>query len=190
MSQITSVSLREMTVSDGAGNATQVGTANLYDYAGLEGLTLGQLVNAVCVHAGVALEDQTVNKMNIITVNSRRLKAESEIVENIVAGTGNYDSRLTAKGYEGMTYREFLQNELKLTIGGDGTLPASVSTYDERMKVFGALKEKLTADATAAQQDMIDLQTYESRRDVAYSTATNIVKNTGMTKQMTAANLR
>jgi len=48
----------------------------------------------------------------------------------------------------------------------------------------------IAAPATAAQQDMIDLQTYESRRDVAYSTATNIVKNTGMTKQMTAANLR
>ena len=58
------------------------------------------------------------------------------------------------------------------------------------MKAFNALKEKLNADATASQQDMIDLQTYESRRDVVYATATNIVKNTGMTKQMTAANLR
>ena len=153
-------------------------------------LTVLLVIVSGAVTAGAVYYNRMVNKMNIITANSRRLKAESEIVENIVAGTGNYDSRLTAKGYEGMTYREFLQNELKLTIGGDGTLPASVSTYDERMKVFGALKEKLTADATAAQQDMIDLQTYESRRDVAYSTATNIVKNTGMTKQMTAANLR
>ena len=190
MSQITSVSLREMTVSDGAGNATQVGSVNLYSYAGMEGLTLGQLVNAVCVHAGVAIEDQTVNKMNIITVNSRRLRAESEVIENIIAQTGNYDSKLTALGYEGITYRDFLQNELKLTIGGDGTLPASLDSYNDRMKAFAALKEKLNSDATASQQDMIDLQTYESRRDVVYSTATNIVKNTGMTKQMTVANLR
>ena len=190
MALIESVSLREMTVSDGAGNAAQVGNANLYNYAGMEGLTLGQLVNAVCVHAGVALEDQTVNKMNIITVNARRLRAESEVVENVVAGTGNYDSKLTAVGYEGMTYRDFLQKELKLVIGGDGTLPDSLDSYDKRMKAFNALKEKLNADATASQQDMIDLQTYESRRDVVYATATNIVKNTGMTKQMTAANLR
>ena len=190
MALIESVALRDMTVSDGAGNAASVGSANLYSYAGLDGLTLGQLVNAVCVHAGVALEDQTVNKMNIITLNARRLKAESEVVKNIVAGTGTYDSTLTVKGYEGMTYRDFLQNELKLTIGGEGTLPAALDSYDKRMKAFAALKEKLDADATASQQDMIDLQTYESRRDVVYSTATNIVKNTGMTKQMTAANFR
>ena len=56
--------------------------------------------------------------------------------------------------------------------------------------MFTALKEKINADATASQQDMIDLQTYESRRDVAYATATNIVKNIGMSKQMVASNIK
>ena len=92
MAKIESVSLHEMTVSDGAGNATQVGSVNLYSYAGMEGLTLGQLVNAVCVHAGVAIEDQTVNKMNIITVNARRLKAETKVVGDLLSGAGSFNS--------------------------------------------------------------------------------------------------
>ena len=58
------------------------------------------------------------------------------------------------------------------------------------LRVFLALKEKMNSDATASQQDMIDLQTYESRRDVAYATATNVVKNIGMSKQMIAANIK
>lgn len=163
---------------------------NLYSFAGCDGLTLGQLVTAVCVHAGVAIEDQTVNKMNIITLNSRRLRAESKVVTEIISGKANYDSVLDIDGFEGMTFRAFLTNVLGMEIGGDGTLPENLSSYDEKMRLFTALKEKINADATASQQDMIDLQTYESRRDVAYATATNIVKNIGMSKQMVVSNTK
>jgi len=186
---IEAVSIGDLSVPTNDGPAL-LGSVRLYDYGGCEGLTLGQLVNAVCVHTGVAIEDQTVNKMNIITVNARKLRAESQVLATIVDGSCNYDSVLDLPGYEGMTYRDFLQNELKLTIGGDGTLPDKLKTYNERMKVFTALKEILNSDATASQRDMIDLQTYESRRDVAYSTATNVVKNLGMSKQMVAGNMK
>lgn len=189
MNVIESVELRQSSVRADGENVA-LGGINLYNYGGCTDLTLGQLVTAVCVHAGVALEDQTVNKMNIITVNSRRLRAQSKIVTDILSGTGNYDSKLAVDGYVGMTYRDFLTNELGMEIGGEGTLPASLSSYDEKMQVFMALKEKMNSDATASQQDMIDLQTYESRRDVAYSTATNIVKNLGMSKQMVVANIK
>ena len=189
MSLIQPVSLRDQSVPTSEGDA-KVGDVRLYNFAGNEGLSLGQLVNAVCVHAGVAIEDQTVNKMNIITVNARRLKAETKVVGDLLSGAGSYDSTLDVSGYEGMTYRDFLQNVLKLTIGGNGTLPATLDSYNNRMKVYTAMKELINADATASQQDMIDLQTYESRRDVAYSTATNIVKNLGMSKQMVSSNMR
>ena len=188
MSLIEPVALSEHTVQSGD-EVAELGPISLYNYGGCENLTLGQLVNAVCVHAGVALEDQTVNKMNVITVNSRRLKAESKIVASILDGSANYDSVLDVKDYEGMTYREFLVNVLGMEIGGDGTLPESVESYSDRMRVFTAMKEKLNSDATSSQQDMIDLQTYEARRDVAYSTATNVIKNIGMSKQKIARNL-
>ena len=188
MSKIESVPSGAVSVQTGI-ESTALGGINLYNYGGCDNLTLGQLVNAVCVHAGVALEDQTVNKMNIITVNARRLKALSQLVEKALLGA-QYSDTLDVEGYEGMTYREFLENELKLTIGGNGTLPANLDKYAERLQLFTALKEKLNADATASQRDMIDLQTYESRRDVVYNTATNVVKNLGMSKQMVAANLK
>lgn len=189
MPAIESVELRQSSVPVDGENVA-LGGISLYSYAGCDDLTLGQLVTAVCVHAGVALEDQTVNKMNIITVNSRRLRAESKVVADILSGKGNYDSVLDVDGYEGMTFRQFLTSVLGMEIGGDGTLPSNLSSYDDKMRLFTALKEKINADATASQQDMIDLQTYESRRDVAYATATNVVKNIGMSKQMVASNTK
>lgn len=169
-----------------------VGTsgAKLYNYAGLEQLTLGQLANAICVHVGVALEDQSVNKMNIITLNARRLKAAAKVLETLVAGEANYETKLDLPGYEGMTYGDFLRDVMKLSTGLSGQLPTEVTTYDQRMQVYTALKEKVTADATASQQDMIDLQTYMSRRDVAYSTASNLIRATGATLQATSSACR
>ncbi len=189
MSVIEAVELRQTSVPADGENVA-LGGISLYNYGGCENLTLGQLVTAVCVHAGVALEDQTVNKMNIITVNARRLRAEAKVVTDILSGSGDYSSVLHIDGYEGMTYRQFLTGELGLEIGEYGTLPNTLSSYDDKMRVFLALKEKMNSDATASQQDMIDLQTYESRRDVAYATATNVVKNIGMSKQMIAANIK
>lgn len=159
----------------------------LYNYAGLENLTLGQLANALCVHVGVALEDQSVNKMNIITMNARRLKAAAKVLEDIVSGAANYSAVLDMPGYEGMTYEDFLTQVMKLTKSENGQIPLELMTYEQRMKVFAAMKEKVTADATASQQDMVDLQTYMSRRDVAYSTSSNLIKKTGMTLQETAS---
>ncbi|MCQ2390151.1 MAG: hypothetical protein MJ240_01905 [Kiritimatiellae bacterium] len=165
----------------------RLGDVKLYNYAGLENLTLGQLANALCVHIGVALEDQSVNKMNVITLNARRLKATAKVLEDIMAGMGDYATTLAIPGYEGMTYLDFLTKEMGLSSGPDGVLPSALNTYDERMKVFSLLKEKMTSDATASQQDMVDLQTYMSRRDVAYATASNVIRATGSTLQSTAA---
>lgn len=190
MALIEAINLAQNTVNIQHGDKSEsckLADVKLYSYAGLEGLTLGQLANALCVHIGVSLEDQSVNKMNIITMNARRLKATAKVLEEIMAGTGDYSSVLQLPGYEGMTYKDFLVKVIKYTIGDDCQLPKELKTYDDRMKVFAALKEKVTADATQSQQDMVDLQTYMSRRDVAYSTSTNLIKKTGMTIQQTAS---
>lgn len=190
MALIEAINLAQNTVNIQHGDRSEsfkLGDVKLYSYAGIEGLTLGQLANALCVHIGVALEDQSVNKMNIITMNARRLKATAKVLEEIMAGTGDYSSVLQLPGYEGMTYKDFLVKVIKFSIGENCQLPSELKTYDDRMKVFMALKEKVTADATQSQQDMVDLQTYMSRRDVAYSTSTNLIKKTGMTLQETAS---
>lgn len=195
MSQIEAIALSANSVNiqhlakDGTveSESFKLGDVKLYSYAGNEGLTLGQLANALCVRIGVALEDQSVNKMNVITLNARRLKAAAKVLEELVGGTANYSTVLKLEGYEGMTYGDFLTNVMQLTKGENCQLPDKLDTYDERMQVFTALKEKVTADATASQQDMVDLQTYVSRRDVAYSTASNIIRKTGMTLQETAS---
>lgn len=190
MALIEAINLAQNTVNIQHGDKSEsckLADVKLYSYAGLEGLTLGQLANALCVHIGVSLEDQSVNKMNVITMNARRLKAAAKVLENIVSGEANYSTVLNMPGYEGMTYEDFLKKVMKFTISDEGQLPTTLDSYEKRMKVYAAMKEKVTADATASQQDMVDLQTYMSRRDVAYSTSTNLIKKTGMTLQATAS---
>ena len=174
----------------GAGAATQV---NLFNYNGCEGLTLGQLVSAICVRVGVALETESVNKTNIITRTTRRLRALSEVLDGVVNGTMNYDSTLTSEGFAGMKVREFLTGEMEYTIsssgaGTDAALPASLDNVTNRMTFYERVKGKIDSETSTSQKDMVDLQTYISRRDVAYSTATNSVRTLGSTLQGTAAN--
>jgi len=189
MSQIESVQIGTNPYG-GAGAATQV---NLFNYNGCEGLTLGQLVSAICVRVGVALETQSVNQSNILTWTTRRLRALSEVLDGVVNGTLNYDSTITSEGYKGTKVRDFLTNEMGYTIAGSGStsdaaLPASVSAVEDRLTFYERVKGKIDSDTSTSQKDMIDLQTYMSRRDVAYSTATNVVRTLGATLQGTAAN--
>ncbi len=174
----------------GAGAATQV---NLFNYNGCEELTLGQLVSAICVRVGVALETESVNKTNVLSWTTRRLRALAETLDGVVNGTLNYDSVLASEGYEGMTVRDFLTGEMEYTIAeagkpSDAALPASLDNVTDRMTFYERVKGKIDSDTSTSQKDMIDLQTYISRRDVAYSTATSSVRTLGATLQGTAAN--
>ena len=171
----------------GAGAAAQV---TLYNYNGCDELTLGQLVNAVCVRTGVALETQSVNKTNIITRNTRKLQALSEILEGVMNGTMNYNSKLTCTGFEGQTAKEVLTGTLGYTIDGTTStgLPDSVDSAEDRLTFYARVKSKIDSLTSVSQKDMVDLQTYMSRRDVAYSTATNTVRTLGYTLQGVCSN--
>ena len=167
----------------------------LYNYGGCEGLTLGQLVNAICCHAGDALETQSITKMNLITRRSRHLKGFANTLEGLVDGSLTYDSVFDYEGYGAMRVRDFLVNVCGLVISATtagaeegGDLPPSTATTNDRLMVYTAMKEKLDSMTTESQQDMIDLQMYMSRRDVCFSTATNVVRTLGQALQMTASN--
>ena len=149
---------------------------NLYS-TGQEGgsnLTLGQLVMSVCIRSAAAYEAESVLKMNTMTAGSVKLDEASQWMEKIAAGTADWP---TAKAY------------LTGTLGiAASALPDNIDTYAKRMAAVTALKEKVDALAQQQQRDMIDLQTLVNRRDVAYSTSSNVVRSLGTSMEADAAN--
>lgn len=169
---------------------------NLYDYGEVRDMTLGQLVNAVCCRAGMALETQSIAQVNRMTRHSNKLKALAAVMKDLVAGVATYDTLFTLEGYGTVTARAFLTDEFGCVIGEktsedepkDGNLPASLDAANDRLAVYTALKSKVDSMTTESQQMMIDLQSCVSRRDIVFSTATSIVQTLGGVLQTTATN--
>ena len=134
----------------------------MYD-TGLSGpLTLGQLVQAVCIRTAAVLEAQSVTKMNTMTEGSVQLDTAAGYLSQIVKGTADWAA---AKAY--------LTGTLHIP---ESELPNNLSSYDKRIQAANALKARMDALAQDQQEDMIDLQTLVNRRDSAYSTASNVVR--------------
>ena len=150
---------------------------NMYRVDGGGMLTLGQLMGAVCIRAGMNMEAQSVNKMNIMNNNVEDLKTAAEYLDQIAT---NSVSNWT-------TVRDFLRNTLGMT---SAEAPDSLDTsYNGRFKVINAMKKHLEALTRQAQEDMIDVQSLISRRDVAFTTGTSLVKSTGGSQNNIASNL-
>ena len=147
---------------------------SLYSNGLADGLTLGQLAISVCLHAASAYEGQSVVKMNVLTEGSLKLEGASEWMEKIANGTADWTA---AKSY--------ITSELGIDAG---TLPDAINTYAKRMAAVKAVKEKVDSLTQQQQRDMIDLQTLVNRRDVAYSTSSNIVRTLGASQEADAAN--
>ena len=149
---------------------------NLYSN-GLEGgsgLTLGQLMISVCLNSAAAYEGQSVVKMNALTSGAVKLDGAAQWMEKIASGSADWNE---AKAY------------LAGTLGIDAsTLPDAIDTYDKRMAAVKAVKEKVDALTQQQQRDMIDLQTLVNRRDVAYSTSSNVVRALGTSQNANAEN--
>ena len=147
---------------------------SLYANGDASGLTLGQLVISVCLRSAAAYEAESVVKMNTMTSGSVKLETASQWMAKIANGTADWTA---AKSF------------LTGTLGIDAaTLPDGIDSYDKRMAAVTALKEKVDALAQQQQRDMIDLQTLVNRRDVAYSTSSNVVRSLGTSMEADAAN--
>lgn len=147
---------------------------NLYSTSTAENLTVGQLVSAICIRTACALEEQSVNKMNLMNANTETLDQASTYLQQIAEST--LTDWTTAKDY------------LESTLGVTG-LPDDLSTYNRRMQAINAIKEKLEGMTQQAQEDMIDLQTLINRRDLSYNTSSNIVKTMGNSKMNAAGKM-
>ncbi len=149
---------------------------NLYDTGAAESLTLGQLVIAVSLRAAAAYEAQSVIKMNTITAGSQTLSEAADWLERLV----NDSPRIDWDDFEA-----FCVNTLDID---EDALPSNGNTFDRRMQAAKLLKGKMDALAQTQQQEMIDLQTLVNRRDVAYSTSSNIVRALGTSTSGNAQN--
>ena len=145
----------------------------LYSNDSASGLTLGQLAISVCLHAASAYEGQSVVKMNILTQGSVKLDGAAQWMEKIANGSADWP---TAKAY--------LTGEMGISAE---TLPDAINTYDKRMAAVKAVKEKIDVLTQQQQRDMIDMQTLVNRRDVAYSTSSNVVRTLGASQEADAA---
>ena len=147
---------------------------NLYSTSTAENLTVGQLVSAICIRTACALEEQSVNKMNLMNANTETLDQASTYMQQIA------ESSLT----DWTTAKDYLESTLGVT-----GLPDDLSTYNRRMQAINAIKEKLEGMTQQAQEDMIDLQTLINRRDLSYNTSSNIVKTMGNSKMNAAGKM-
>ena len=147
---------------------------NLYSTGAAENLTLGQLVAAVCVRTAGALEEQSINKMNLMNVGTEKLEKASVYMQEIAEE--RMSDWAAAKAY------------LADTVGVSG-LPDDLSTYEKRMQAVNAIKEKLDSMTQQAQEDMIDLQTIINRRDMTYNTSSNVIKAMGNSKTNSAGKM-
>lgn len=158
-------------------NAPEESSAiNLYS-TGLEGgsgLTIGQLVIAVSLRAAAAYESQSVLKMNRMTRDSEILEAAAGYMQDVAEGSGNWNK-----------IKAFCKESLGIT----SDLPDNIDTYEKRMDAIKLMKAKVDALAQSQQTDMIDLQTLVNRRDVAYSTSSNILRAIGTSMNGNAGNL-
>ncbi len=150
----------------------------LYNTDAAQGLTLGQLMAAVCLRSGAGLERQSVTKMNQMTQQNEAINRLSEVLNGLAAqtiGSSNWSA---------------VRSELIHTYGLEAVLlPEGIDTYDTRMQAMNAVKQNLEARTQQAQRDMIDLQTLINRRDVAFTTSTNLIRALGQTSTNLAGKL-
>ena len=147
---------------------------NMYDTGASGPLTLGQLVQAVCIHSAAVYEAQSVLKMNAMTAGSVKLDDAAAWLTKIVQNSADWPA---AKAF------------LTGTMGIDqSALPADLTSYDRRMQAANALKSKMETLTQSQQEEMIDLQTLVNRRDVAFSTSSNVVRALGTSTMDDAQN--
>lgn len=168
------ISVTEIAVNHNA--PTDAAAINMYGTGTASFLSLGQLVQAVCIRAAAVFESQSVVKMNKMTSGSILLDTAAGWLSKIVDENS---------GCDWTEAKNFLVNSMGIDAS---TLPPNLLSYNNRMQAAQALKEKMETLTTNQQTEMIDLQTLVNRRDVAYSTSTNATRTLATSLSSNAAN--
>ena len=150
----------------------------LYGIEGAGGLTLGQLVAAVCIRRCTHLEARSVERMNKMTQTNAYLQALSNVCAQIVGGAKMTDVANIPDSYEmrklerGCDIRHFLSDECGVARAGTAH---DTPTYQDIMDLAGAIKAEMDKANTASQQDIIELQSLVNWRDTTYNMSSTIV---------------
>ena len=150
---------------------------NLYSVGTASGLTFGQAVLAVCIRRITMLEQRSVVRMDKMASANELIAALNDWMTRIADTTENVDRR-------GIT--DFLVNTLHVE---EDTVPAEFATYDKRLQVLEILKERMETECNESQQDMIELQSLLSIRDVASTLSANMTRGYGATCGTLARNM-
>ncbi len=155
----------------------------LYATNGAQGLTLAQLVSAVCVHRGAHLEARAVTRMNKMTANNYYLEAMSSVCSQLAGGASLDDTADVPDSYEmrrasrPCTIQRFLESECGVT----PTLPETNKpwTYAQRLATINSLKTAMDKANTTSQEDVIELQSIVNWRDVTFNASGSVVAHYG-----------
>lgn len=150
---------------------------NLYNTDYADNLTLGQLMSAVCLRAGAFLEARSIRKMNEMDKGTAQIDELSALMERL--------SREEVDPTDWAILRNRIEDRYGLT-----SLPATIASYADRLAAITALKTRLDQVTQASQEDMIDLQSYVTARDVAFTTSTNLVHSIQNSAKRIAETLR
>ena len=164
----------------------------LYGVEGADGLTLGQLVAAVCIRRCTHLEARSVERMNKMTQNNHYLQAMSGVCSQLAGGASLGDVAAVPDSYEmrkaarGCTVLEFLETECGLTVSQDAKNSWS---YANRLAVIAQLKTAMDNANTTSQEDAIELQSMVNWRDVTFNASSGVVARYGNSGMNMAGNI-
>ena len=164
----------------------------LYDFGDVTGLTLPQLMMAICIRRAAIIEEQSVLKMNEVNASAAWLQVLAQVGEAILSRS-SLTARLDLSKTDYVptnvptqtTYRDFLIYEVGLE---EKAVPSRLTTSDQRTDLYRQLTDKMSAASTTNQEQVIDLQSLVSRRDSTFNASAATVKRFGTTMSSVASN--
>lgn len=153
---------------------------NLYTYNGAEGLTLGELLMAICLYRANTVEASTVSIMDVMSKDTARLNVISQLATDIVntafGAKFSASTMITTEAGIQVTVYSYMTSDLGIPAA---SIPGGASAEwnnDERTTVYSLLKTKMDALNSISQENMIELQSLINKRDQSYNLASNGVK--------------
>ena len=144
--------------------------------AKLSGLSIGQLVMAVCLERAVEKENEIIKIMNTLNNTSSELEHLTEIETAIVnadakSGQSVNLATKTLTNKSDYTYQAYLQEIL-----GDSVVVPSTANSDSA-DLITQIETAMDRRNSINQQTMIELQSATSKRDQAYDMISNMIKS-------------
>lgn len=143
----------------------------------LSGLSIGQLVMAVCLERAVEKEKEIIGIMNTLNNTSSQLEALTEIETAIVGADGKSGqsvnlSTKTLTNQPDYTYRAYLAEIL-----GVDTSEIPATANSDSADLITQIETAMDRRNSINQQTMIELQSATSKRDQAYDMISNMIKS-------------